>query len=129
MKKRIITNNSLVNERFGTNMDIIFLENVGYLDTLYFVRDRIHEGYKLLTHPLSGSVKPNETPFKSIVISFNKGTVDFESLTIIEESISTAKKFIEGKKHPKWTEEILDDFRLIDFDLIQSGIESMDQFY
>lgn len=129
MKKIIITNNKLVFEKFHKNMDIIFQEEFSYVDILKCVRDKIHKGHKLLTHPLSGSVKPNETPFKSVAIRFNKGPVDFESLTIIEESLATAKKFIEGKKTPKWTEKVLDDFRLIDFYLISSGIESMDQFY
>lgn len=129
MKKIIITNNFLVYESFKEKMEIIYLDEKKYLEVLQFTRNKIHEGYKLLTHPLSGSIKPNETPYKSLAISFNKTTIDFESLSIIEESIEAAKKFIEGKKTPRWTEEILSDFRLIDFYLIKGAIESMDQFY
>lgn len=130
LKKIVITNNSLVYESFHERMDIIYLCKASYLDILKMGRNKIHEGYKLLTHPLSGSIKPNETPYKSLVISFEKSKgVDFDSLSLIEDSINTAQKFINGKKTPKWTDEILCDFRLIDFHLIEGAIESMDQFY
>lgn len=129
LKKTIITNNILVYDKYKEKMDIIYLKEYRYLEILSFVRNKIHEGYKLLTHPLSGSVKPNETPFKSVAISAKKDELDIESLEIIEASISTAKKFIEGKKTPRWTKDILEDFRLIDFNLIDSAIQSMDQFY
>jgi len=129
LKKIIITNNILVHDKYNEKMDIIYFEGLSYLEILNFVRNKIHEGYKLLTHPLSGSIKPNETPFKSVAISTEKGELDFESLEIIEDSISTAKKFIEEKKTPEWTREILEDFRLIDFYLIDGAIQSMDQCY
>ncbi|RKD22526.1 hypothetical protein SAMN02745883_00611 [Caminicella sporogenes DSM 14501] len=129
MKKIIVTNNRLVCEKFHKNVDIIFNEDFSYLDVLKCVRDKIHEGHKLLTHPLSGSVKPNETPFKSVVISFDKGNMDFDSLAIIEESIIAAEKFINQKKLPKYSERVLDDCRFIDYCLIRSGIDSIDQFY
>lgn len=129
MKKTIITNNNLVHDKYNEKMDIIYLEGDNYLDVLKFTRDKIHEGYKLLTHPLSGSIKPNETPFKSTAIGFNKGELDLESLQIIEESITVATKFITGKKTPNWKSEILDDFKVIDLYLIDGAIESMDQCY
>lgn len=129
MKKTIITNNVLVNDKYDGKMEIIYLEEYSYLDILRFIRDKIHQGYQLLTHPLSGSVKPNETPYKSAVISSHKGSLDLESLEIIEDSIKVAEKFISGKKTPRWTEEILEDFKLIDFNLIDGAIQSMNQFY
>ncbi|QEK11844.1 GrdX protein [Crassaminicella thermophila] len=125
MKKILITNNPKVYEENQEKMDIIYSKNFTYLDVLFMTRDKIHEGYKLLTHPLSGSVKPNETPYKSIVITNNNGKLDINSLKIIEDSIETAKKFIQGKKTPLWTEKILEDFQLVDFFLIRSAIESM----
>ncbi|SHJ04297.1 hypothetical protein SAMN02745975_01147 [Geosporobacter subterraneus DSM 17957] len=128
MKKILVTNNSLVHANYKDKLDIIYSNNYSYLDILGIARDKIHEGYRLLTHPLSGSVKPNETPYKSLAISSDKGELDLDSLSIIEASIETAKKFIEGKKTPQWTEKILQDFELIDFYLIRSAVESMDQF-
>ncbi len=129
MKKIIITNNPKVYENYSNKMDILYSDTFSYLDVLLKARDKIHEGHSLLTHPLSGSVKPNETPYKSVAISVESTTLNMESLMIIEESINTAKKFIGGKKTPNWTEQILEDFQAIDFYLIRSGIESMDQFH
>ena len=54
----LITNNPMVNIKQFDAVEKIFLENEGYLGVLHFVRDKIHQGHTLLTHPLSGSVKP-----------------------------------------------------------------------
>lgn len=127
MKNILITNNSLVNNEYKDDMETIYLKDLDYLKVLELARDKVHLGHKLLTHPLSGSIKPNETPFKSVIISDEVGSIDFQSLNIIEESILTAKKFLDQKKIKNWPEEILEDFRVIDFSLITSGIESMNQ--
>lgn len=127
MKNILITNNSLVNDKYSNQIETIYLEELDYLQVLDLVRDKIHLGHRLLTHPLSGSIKPNETPFKSVLISSDIDTIDFQSLNIIEESILTAKKFLDQKKIKNWPPEILEDFRVIDFSLITSGIESMNQ--
>lgn len=128
MRKLLVTNNPKVYEKYKEKMDTIYDGECDYLTILSIVRNKIHEGHKLLTHPLSGSVKPNETPYKSAIITKEKSNLDIESLQIIEDSINTAKKFIRGKRTPKWTEKILEDFQLIDFGLITSAIESMEQF-
>lgn len=125
MKSLIITNNYAVYEKFKEKMEVEFLDDYKYLDLLYYVRDKIHEGHKLLTHPLSGSVKPNETPFKSIIISKEIGELDTEGLLIIEESILTTKKFLENKTTPDWMEKVLDDFRVIDLSLMENVIEKL----
>lgn len=123
----IITNNTKVSQKYNKDYDVEFIDG-DYLDVLVFARDKIHEGHKLLTHPLSGSVKPNETPYKSIIMSGEKEDLDINSLMIIEDSINTAKKFIGIKLPNKWNNEILDDFMEIDSTLLASGIESMTQF-
>ena len=128
MKKIIITNNDKVNNDYGSIMNVLYLEDASYLDILKIIRDKVHEGYRLLTHPLSGSVKPNETPFKSAAISVEKSSLDMQSLEIIEDCLRVAERFIAEKKPPVWTESVLDDFRLIDYGLIKGAIDSMDQF-
>ena len=88
------------------------------------VRDRIHDGHLLLTHPLSGSVKPNETPYKSVLISAGKEEVDRRSLTIIENAIDACHKFQD--KTGRYGESVLEDFQLIDWTLLESGLASAD---
>ncbi len=119
----LITNNQKVAETFGDTIDLLFMSEKTYQEILLYVRDKIHEGHKLLSHPLSGSVKPNETPFKSILISRTKQALDYDSLVIIEDSLATVRKFNNNKITPRWTESILDDFRVIDLSLIEGAIE------
>ncbi len=121
----LITNNKLVYEKYKDQLEVIYDEEFNYVGILEMVRNKIHEGYGLLTHPLSGSVKPNETPYKSILLSDNKSELDTRGLMIVEESILTARKFLNDKQTPNWTERILDDFRVIDFSLISNVINKM----
>lgn len=125
MTKVIITNNKDVYENYNEKFEFVFSEDYSYREILEIVRAKIHEGYELLTHPLSGSVKPNETPFKSIIMSKEKGNLDYQGLNIIEESIMTFDKFYENKKTPNWTERVLEDFRVIDFSLIDNVIKKL----
>lgn len=128
MSNIIITNNRYVNDKYKDKLEVIFLEGKDYIEVLEFVRNKIHEGHKLLTHPLSGSIKPNETPFKSIMISKDKGELDMDGLTILEESIMTARKFMTNKKTPNWTERVLDDFMVIDLSLMENVIDKLGHF-
>lgn len=125
MDSIIITNNKLVFEKYKDRYTVVYNEKYSYLDVLEYVRNKIHEGHVLTTHPLSGSIKPNETPYKTIMISKKKGTLDYDSLSIIEDSIATAKKFISNKPTPNWPEKILEDFRIIDLSLIENVIDKL----
>ena len=64
----IVTNNPLVAECVPADYAVNF-ENITYREILVKVRDLVYAGHRLYTHPLSGSVKPNETPYKSVVVS------------------------------------------------------------
>jgi len=125
MDNIIITNNRLVYEKYKNLFPMVYNEKYSYLDVLEYVRNKVHEGHVLITHPLSGSTKPNETPYKTIVISKKKGALDYDSLAIIENSIATAKKFISSKPTPNWPERILEDFRIVDLSLIENAIDKL----
>lgn len=125
MKSIIITNNKDVYEKYKDDFKIVFNEDHTYLDVLESVRNKVHDGHELSTHPLSGSVKPNETPYKTILVSEEKGSLDFNSLQIIEDSIATTKKFITNSPTPEYPQDILDDFKAIDFSLIQNVIHKV----
>lgn len=119
----IITNNPLVPQKLDDSHAVVY-ENITYEDVLRKVRDRIHEGHRLLSHPLSGSVKPNETPYKSVMISRGKGEIDEGSLEIIENAIQACRKFV--FKSDMYKPEVYDDFQLIDWTLLESAIASAD---
>ena len=89
-----------------------------YMGVLTAVRDKIHLGHGLLTHPLAGSVKPGETPYRTVVITREKGALDEKSLSIIEESILTCRKLTAKARERNLTEKMLVDFQIIDYTLI-----------
>lgn len=119
----IVTNNPMVYEKYGDTHNVIY-EDVSYEDILKVIRDRIHEGHQMLTHPLSGSVKPNETPYKSVLISEERRTIDERSVTLIENAIFACGKF--EFKSDRYKPEVYKDFQLIDCTLIESGMASAD---
>jgi hypothetical protein len=121
----IVTNNEAVFKTYKDSHPVDYKSDFTFLQVLEYCRDKIHKGAKLLTHPLTGSIKPNETPFKSIMIEEEGSNLDMESLMMIESAIETTKKFLSNHEVKEWPDRILDDFRLIDFRLITSAIESI----
>ena len=113
----LVTNNPLVKAQYQSELKIKYLD-ADLLGILTHIRDLVHKGHKLLTHPLSGSLKPNESPYKSVLLSDNTEKTDPQSVSIIEESILTAQKF--PTKHIP--EKHLYDLQTIDLALIQSAL-------
>ncbi|PCG19167.1 glycine reductase [Brachyspira sp. G79] len=123
-KNILITNNPRFKEVNSSNIEIFYLPDLDFMGILYKARDYIHLCYKLLTHPIVSSIKPYETPYKSIALSNNNGELDLESLELIENSIALTKNFLD-KPRRKLTESIDEDFKLIDYKLVVGAIESI----
>ncbi len=121
-KEIIITNNIAVKEEYAKTRQVLYF-NESLARLFEIIRDYVHKGHILLTHPLSGSVKPNENPFKSALISSMPqagGRVDEKSLNIIEQSIITARKF--ENRQGSLMPQMQKDFQTIDLALITSAI-------
>lgn len=123
----IITNNSNVSLWFDRQKDRNCLQikyfDCEYIDIFYRVRDYLHEGYLLLSHPLAGSLKPNQTPYRSIAIEKGDGSMDFNGLAIMEHCMETAEKFLNIKSRPDWPERTLEDFRTVDCSFLEHVVE------
>ena len=126
MKYFLITNNPMARDELQAAHELIFVDG-SFLDVLYEARDKCHIGHILLSHPLSGSVKPNETLYKTVMLSKKAGKTDLESVMLIEKAIETAEKF--GAVRRNWREREKNDFQLVDLTLIQSAIESCNENY
>jgi hypothetical protein len=77
-----------------------------------------------------GSLKPNETPYRSVGLSEEKGSLDFGSLQLIENAIETFDKFAAVTRPDRGSntpERMLADFRLIDASLLKTALESAEQ--
>jgi hypothetical protein len=117
----VITNNPSVSLEQGDT----YVEGA-LLDVLLKARDLIHKGHLLVSHPLAGSVKPNETPYKSIVLSKRpRPQVDFESLSIIEGSLATARRMLQERPLPDYPQRVLQDFQLIDRSLLANALSGL----
>lgn len=125
----LVTNNPLVNKDFsGGEFEMVFDEKWSYLDVLLYCREKIHQGYILETHPLSGSIKPNETPFKTVMISRPKkadAKTDMDSLLIMEDAILTYHKFQKDRATYVWGGRSLEDFSVIDHSLIKNVLPKL----
>ncbi|GLC29049.1 GrdX family protein [Clostridium omnivorum] len=119
----IITNNPMAKDKFAQNCTVEYIEK-NVMEVYKKVRDYVHKGHRVLTHPLMSSIKPNEIPYRTVIISKNAdNTIDDFSLNIIEESISALEKFLRDFSVPNWNERVLEDFKLIDYDLIYNVLK------
>lgn len=117
---KLITNNPKFIEENLKDIEIEY-SDVSYIDILRKVRDYVHENWEIVTHPLYGSVKPNETIYRTIVINENN-SLDITSVNLISDAIVTFKKFRNNREVPQWTDRVKDDFSVIDHDLIINAI-------
>jgi hypothetical protein len=125
---RIFTNNPAVQDAYPHLAR--YMEG-GVPAVFTALRDAVHKGARFVTYPLSGSVKPWESPYKSVAV-WVKGDLhenrvpDFTSLQLIEDAmryVSTSAQFV-----PKWIrnadESLWEDYRIIDLDLIKNALEA-----
>ena len=98
----IITNNPMVKEKINQACLLSFIDG-SYGEVLVEVKQQIIEKHVvLLSHPLSGSIKP------------------------IESAIAVYEKFIKNKQRPNWSLAVLKDFAFVDFYIAQSTLDRME---
>ncbi len=122
-KKRfkVLTNNPLVSAKLS-DFNILFCDNIH--EVYRFTRDHIHQNWRLTTHPLAGSVKPVQNPYRTIIIE-KDDVISFQSLQIIENSLRKVEQFSVDHIERQYSTDILDDYQMIDLSLIESGLASI----
>jgi hypothetical protein len=93
-------------------------------DVLIAVRDAVHRGSRLLTHPLCGNLRPRQQPFRSVLTEENPGgLVDLESLSLIEEAVLVYR---DCQRHPFLPDDLPDearqDYAFIDSELMRESL-------
>ena len=117
---RIITNNPLVVRCLSGHYEIEFVECT-YRELLVKARDLVFLGYGLFTHPMAGSVKPNETPYRSVVVSKSTKPFDAAESELVSNSVQTYDKFT--PRNRVLTEKMVEDFQLIDYTLLCGALD------
>lgn len=120
----VITNNPLADEKYSS---ICQYNKCSVANIFTAVRDAVHAGAVLISHPLAGSLKPNENPYKTVVLSKTKGQVDPYSLSLIEGAVAVLNKM--PVKNRSYSPQVLEDFMVIDLDLLNSAILALPAEY
>lgn len=92
---------------------------------LTLVRDRVHAGWLLLTHPLYGNIQPSQQRFRSVLVGLpdEKKNIDAGSLSILEGAIALYKKKGAHPVNPALESGHLEDFAALDVYLLQDSME------
>lgn len=118
---RIITNNPLVKTVLSDWYTVEYYEGISYRDVLVKVRDLVYAGYELHTHPMAGSVKPNETMFKSIVVGTDMIGTNIEHCKLMMNALITCDKF--KPLGVQYSDYHIKDFQLIDYTLLCGALD------
>ena len=133
MRKNVIlmTNNPYFQQSLDSS-NLMFLHGTS-LDVLVAARDAVHLGSSLLTHPLYGNLRPNQQPFRSVLLQNpaqqERSSVfpaDLESISLIEEAVLLYRGYgsrLSVKENlPDATRE---DYAFVDSELMR---ESLSQY-
>ena len=118
----ILTNNPLVRQCMEGrgHYTIRFEPERSFREILVEARDLVYAGHTLYTHPLAGSVKPNETPYKSLIVSIEPHGFDGQHGELMANAIAVFDKFKPIVR--ELPERVLRDFQLIDYTLLAGAI-------
>lgn len=124
MSYLIVTNNSKCYDYYKDRYEVEYNPDWTYLEVLIRVRDLVHTGAQLITHPMAGSLKPNQTPFRSVVLG-SESMEDKEpwwDVTLVENSIDACQKFLRCRPLAHWQQRALDDFKTLDVSFIEGAL-------
>ena len=117
-KCTIVTNNDRVDDKYKDMMKVEMVDS--YEEVLIKARDMVYDRHRLLTHPQAGSLKPNQTPYRSIIVYPSDNSSNMDDVMMIEKAIETFNKFREIKETPKYEEKIANDYKTIDLSMIDN---------
>ncbi|MBR2674732.1 MAG: GrdX family protein [Mogibacterium sp.] len=129
MKYRILTNNPMVAEEFNLTHEVAY-SDISAKEILGRASEGISNGEILLNHPLYGSLKPNETPYRSLLlrkkedISFTAITNE-ESAALIVKALGAYEKFTDKKETTDT--KLLKDYQVVDLSLTASAVAAADR--
>ncbi len=123
MKASIISNNVDIEDLVPSAFSLFLLPDAPAKDVLTAARDRVHLGAKLLAHPMAGRLRPNETPYRTVVLEDAEGPLDLPSFEIIEYCLAEEEKY--GKSRKKYDGLMLPDLRFINCEILKSILEEL----
>ncbi len=110
----VVTNNPLVKDKFNNTY---FVESTSK-DLLEKVRDLVHAGHELVTHPLGASLRMMFSPCFSVVLKMEKKDLNYFHTEIIEGSLEKYNQSMEVRKEDTKNAK---DYAIIDYSLLESA--------
>lgn len=120
----LVTNNDRAAKKLGEQVgQVILLET--YEEVLMKARDLIHTNHQLLSHPQASSLKPNQTPYRSILLYSRPGNNQYGDISLIEEAIQAFRKWNTVKCTPKYDSAVSNDYKTIDLSMLENIMQKL----
>ena len=122
-KFRCITNNPKIVAAGFHNTEF---HDTDVLGIFRITADEVLKGYKLLSHPLLSSVRPDITPYRTVILEDVRKGIDAESVKLIQNAIDYAEKLYALREIPiykRWNDKAKFDFQSIDCSIIEQSFE------
>ena len=120
-KAVLITNNPRVYEKYRDNLRV--LSEDSYEQVLIRTRDMVYDRHVLLTHPQASSLKPNQTPYRSVIVYPQGSNDNTDDILLIEKCLETYRRWQEIAPTPeKYDDKVAYDFQTIDLSVIDNII-------
>ena len=117
----LVTNNDRVYEKYKDTMKVLYMQS--YEEVLVKVRDLVYDRHVLLTHPQASSLKPNQTPYRSVIVYPKRKEDNTEDILLIEKCLETYYQWQKiASKPKKYEERVAEDFKTIDLSVIDNVI-------
>lgn len=117
----LVTNNDRVYEKYKDTVKVLYMQS--YEEVLVKVRDLVYDRHVLLTHPQASSLKPNQTPYRSVIVYPKRKEDNTEDILLIEKCLETYYQWQKIASTPKkYEERVMEDFKTIDLSVIDNVI-------
>ena len=111
----VVTNNPNVKEVCEY---VLFVDGT-FLEVLINVRNLVHKGYELISHPLGASIRMMYSPYRSVVVGNKLNEINRSNIDVIENSIYNYKKTMQRRNPDVKNSE---DYAVLDFNLLRSAL-------
>ena len=118
----IITNNPIVKNI--NNAEICFVKG-DQRQVLYQVLNKVAGGHTLLSHPLAGSIKPDDNPYRSVVLSTSITEADLSTLNMLEYCLGKVESGVRDGMQSLQLDQLARDFQMIDKELLDNALQSL----
>lgn len=99
---------------------MFFIEGT-FEDVLIKIRDYVHQGVELVSHPLGASIRILFSPYRSVILGEKNNKINAYHIEIIESSIISYRNINAGRKIDYKNAH---DYALIDVELLKVSLKS-----